>query len=59
MVAPVSTVLGVHDIVFYRKNLDILLAADHLRNPVNIGSKRTDNAYTGNVIHVAHHVLDS
>ena len=58
MVALVAACLGVCNVVLNGKNLDVLLVCHHVRNPVNIRSKRTDNADTGNVIHISNHIFN-
>ena len=58
VIAAIAAGLRIHDVILNSKDLNVLLVADHLSDPVNIRCKRAYDTNTSYVIDVAHHVLD-
>ena len=55
MEAFVSGILGILDVILYGNNTDIILPGQHISYPVYIGSKRTYDSNTGNIIDIPDH----
>ena len=58
MIAFVSALFRVLDIIFDRHDFQIALVSDHLRQSVNIRRKRTDQPHACNVVDIPDHILD-
>ena len=58
MITFITAFFWIFNIIFDRKNFQIALIADHLRQTVNIRCKGTNKTYPRNVIDIAYHVLD-
>ena len=58
VIAFVSALLGMSDIILHGDYCEIILLADHLGKAVNIRCKRTDYPDSRNVVDVIHHVVD-
>ena len=57
VIAFVTAGLGISNVIFHSDHLNISLIPDHVRDPVDIGRKRTNNADSRNVIYVLYHII--
>ena len=58
VIAFVSALLWMPDIILHGDYREIILLADHFGKAVNIRRKRTDNPDSRNVVDVIHHIVD-
>lgn len=58
MIALITALLRMLDIILHGYHRQIILLTDHLRKLVNIGRKRTNNADSCDIVDIVHHIVN-